>query len=196
MRIGIDIDGVLTNLEQYSVDYLTKYCVENNIKYDIVGDSYNLTKSFNIEKGEEEGFWKKYLENYAIYEKARPFAAEVIQKLKDEGNEIYIITARWFTNRDDDIGENMRKIVKRWLEENRIVYDKLVFTKEAKEKKVEEILENKIDIMIEDSPKNIADLSKITKVICYHSNYNKDCEGERITRCYSWYDIYRYISKL
>ena len=57
MRIGIDIDGVLTNLEQYSVDYLTKYCVENNIKYDIVGDSYNLTKSFNIENGEEEGFW-------------------------------------------------------------------------------------------------------------------------------------------
>lgn len=40
---------------------------------------------------------------YATNEKARPFAAEVIKKLKEDGNEIYIITARWLTNRDDYI---------------------------------------------------------------------------------------------
>ena len=35
MRIGIDIDGVLTNIEQFVLDYLSKYCVENNIEYNI-----------------------------------------------------------------------------------------------------------------------------------------------------------------
>ena len=33
MRVGIDIDGVLTNIEQFVIDYISKYCVENNIEY-------------------------------------------------------------------------------------------------------------------------------------------------------------------
>ena len=35
MRIGIDIDGVLTDIEQFVIDYISKYCVENKIKYNI-----------------------------------------------------------------------------------------------------------------------------------------------------------------
>ena len=35
MRIGIDIDGVLTNIGQFVIDYTSKYCVENNIEYTI-----------------------------------------------------------------------------------------------------------------------------------------------------------------
>ncbi len=35
MKIGIDIDGVLTNVEQFSIDYFSKYCFENNIEYNI-----------------------------------------------------------------------------------------------------------------------------------------------------------------
>ena len=49
MRIGIDIDGVLTNIEQYGVDYLSKYCVENNIDFKITCSNYNIAKAFNIE---------------------------------------------------------------------------------------------------------------------------------------------------
>ena len=42
MRIGIDIDGVLTNMEQFLIDYLSKYCVENNIKFNIGIRSYQV----------------------------------------------------------------------------------------------------------------------------------------------------------
>lgn len=196
MRIGIDIDGVLTNIEQFSVDYLSKYCVDNNIDFNIMGSHYDVAKSFNITEGQENDFWKEYLVYYAKNEKARPFSAEVIKKLKAEGNEIYIVTARWLTNREDEVGNQMREIVKNWLIENDIVYDKLVFTKASNEQKLQEIMEYNIDIMIEDNPNNVNQLAKIVPVICYNTGYNQMCNDDKIIRCYSWYDIYRKLKDI
>ncbi|MBQ3146007.1 MAG: hypothetical protein IJB90_05625 [Clostridia bacterium] len=193
MRIGIDIDGVLTNIEQFVLDYISKYCVENNIEYNISDMNYEYSKTFNISREIELEFWNTYLEKYTVNEKTRPFASEIINKLKEDGHEIYIITARWLSNRDDDVGKNMRDMVNKWLSENKTVYDKLVFSKAEKEKKSQEIIENKIDLMIEDSPNNIKELSKIIPVICYNAQYNKECSGNKIIRCYSWYDIYNKI---
>ncbi len=196
MRIGIDIDGVLTDIEQFVIDYISKYCVENKIKYNIGDYDYNYSKTFNITDEQEENFWNEYLEYYAVNEKARPFAAEVINKLREDGHEIYIITARWLTNRDDDIGNRMKEIVKNWLYENEILYDKLIFSKALKERKSQEITEHKIDLMIEDSPNNINELANIIPVICYNAEYNKNCIDNKIIRCYSWYDIYSKINNL
>lgn len=195
MRIGIDIDGVLTDIEQFVMDYITKYCVENNIKYNIGNSNYNYFKTFSIAKEIEMEFWKENLEKYAVNEKVRPFAPEIIEKLKNEGHEIYIITARWLTNREDDIGNKMREIVRNWLNKNKIIYDKLVFSKGSKERKADEIIEHKIDLIIEDSPNNINELSSIIPVICYNAEYNKECNGDKIIRCYSWYDIYNKINQ-
>lgn len=193
MRIGIDIDGVLTDIERFVADYLSKYCIENNIEYKIGESSYNVHETFNISKEQGNNFWDTCIEDYAKNEKARPFAREVIEKLKQEGNEIYIITARWGTSRDDEKGNKMRETVKNWLCEYKIPYDKLIFSKAEKERKSDEIIENKIDLMIEDNPNNINEISKIIPVICYHAEYNNKCKSDKITRCYSWYDIYRTI---
>lgn len=195
MRIGIDIDGVLTDIEQFVIDYIPKYCVENDIEYKIGNSSYDYCKTFNISEEVDTDFWNEYLEYYAKNEKARPFTGEVIEKLKRDGHEIYIITARWNTNRDDEKGNRMREIVKDWLCEYKIPYDKLIFSKAEQERKSDEIIENQIDLMIEDSPNNINELSRIIPVICYHAEYNKECKGDKITRCYSWYDIYRTIKE-
>ena len=90
----------------------------------------------------------------------------------------------------------MREIVKNWLRENKILYDELIFSKSSKESKSQEIVKNKIDLMIEDSPNNIKELSKLVPVICYHAEYNRNCNGNKIIRCYSWYDIYNKINNL
>ncbi len=194
MRIGIDIDGVITNIEQFVINYMSKYCVENSIEYSIDTKYYDYCKTFNISKEIELDFWKSHLEKYVIYEKARPFAAEIIEKLKKDGNEIYIITARWYTDRNDDIGNKMRETVKNWLYENKIFYDKLIFSKGHNESKMQEIEENKIDLMIEDNPNNINEIANTIPVICYDAGYNKECTGNQIIRCYSWYDIYSKIN--
>lgn len=196
MRIGIDIDGVLTDIERFVMNYIPKYCIENNIEYKVSESNYNVHKTFNISEEQGNKFWDTYIEDYAKNEKARPFASEVIKKLKEDGHEIYIITARWFANRDDEIGNRMRETVKNWLCEYKIPYDKLVFSKASNESKASEIAENKIDLMIEDNPNNVNEISSIIPVICYHAEYNKKCKGDKITRCYSWYDIYKTISNL
>ncbi len=196
MRIGIDIDGVLTNVEQFSVDYFSKYLVENNIDYMLKEPDYLVSKAFGVDHAIENDFWKTMLIYYSENEPARAFASEVIDKLISDGHEIYIITARWTASRDDEVGENMRNTVKNWLDKNNIHYHKLIFSKASKERKVDEISENKIDLMIEDSPNNILELSKYVKVICYYANYNRNISGKNIIKCYSWYDIYKTIKNL
>ena len=44
--------------------------------------------------------------------------------------------------------------------------------------------------MIEDSPKNVEELSTKIPVLCFDCKYNESVEGKNITRVYSWYDIY------
>ena len=118
--------------------------------------------------------------------KPRDFAVEVIKKLKENNNNIYIITARNEYGLPDDEEGNMQKLTKEWIEKNKIYYDELIFTSEDKRKVCKE---NKIDIMIEDSPTNVKELSEIIKVFCYDNPYNRGIEGKNITRVYSWYDI-------
>ena len=191
IRIGIDIDGVLTNLRQFHIDYASKYCCENNINFSFNLNHYDIANTLNITKEEEKSFWDEYLNFYAKEEIIRPFAKEILDKLKNDGNEIYIITARWNADRDDEIGENMRSITKNWLYENSINYDKLIFVKDSK---LQSCIDNKIDLMIEDDSKNIDELAKKIPVICYDAEYNRKSVGNNIIRCYSWYDIYSKIN--
>lgn len=190
MRIGIDIDGVLTNVEEFEFDYASKYFYETE-KLDSVKKS--LSENFSIEQNDDDAFWAKAIYDY-INIKPRNFADEIIHKLKEEGNKIYIITNRISDLAYCDINEEeMKDIVKKWLEVNDIYYDKLIFSNGDK---TNFILDNHIDIMIEDNPKNITAISKLIPVLCYHANYNMMCNGKNIIRCYGWYDIYAEIKKI
>ena len=60
--------------------------------------------------------------------------------------------------------------------------------------KYNNIIENNIDVMIEDSPKNLEQLSEITKMICLDLPYNKDINNDNIYRCYNWDEIYDTIN--
>lgn len=57
-------------------------------------------------------------------------------------------------------------------------------------------MENKIDIMIEDSSTKINELVKIVKVLYYDTRYNRNIENENIIRVYSLYDIYMKINEI
>lgn len=186
MRIGIDIDGVLTDFEKWQLDVGSKFFIKYN-KNIVVPDGYDSSTVFNVTKKMNSDFWKEYLYDYAKNEPARKFASEVIDMLKEKGYEIYIITARYLTNRNDDLGEQMRTIVKEWLNQNKINYDKIIFSSEDK---FDICKESCIDIMIEDKVDNINKISKVLPVICFNASYNKSCIGNNIYRVYTWYDIY------
>lgn len=169
MRIGIDIDGVLTDFEKWQLEIGSKFFIKYN-KNIVNPDGYDSDIVFNVTKEMDSEFWHDYLYDYAKNEPARKFAGEVIDKLKDKGYEIYIITARYLTDKNDNLGKEMRNIVIEWLKENSINYDKIIFSPEDK---FEICKENNISIMIEDKVENINNISKIIPVVCFNAAYNK-----------------------
>lgn len=183
MRIGIDIDGVITDISRFYLDYGAKYSFENHLSKITKPNGYEIEEILNLEEGAHKEFWRKYDKYYSKKIYTREFASEVIEKLKVEGNEIYLITAR--KPREDEWTRN-------WLKDNKIFYDKIIYTSE----KYEYCKENNIDIMIEDNVNNILAISKLIPVICVDNRYNQGLEGYNITRCYSWYDIYSKINKI
>lgn len=189
MRIGIDIDGVLTDFEKWQLEVGSKFFVKYN-KNIVNPDGYDSDTVFNVTKEMDSEFWHDYLYDYAKNEPARKFAGEVIDKLKNKGYKIYIITSRYLTDRNDDLGKEMRNIVIEWLKENSINYDKIIF---GPEDKFEICKENNISIMIEDKVENINNISKIIPVVCFNASYNKVCNGKNIFRAYTWYDVYYQI---
>ena len=64
MNIGIDIDGVLTNIEIELLDYATKMCVEENWPINIKLNEYDEEKMFNWNEQQTMKFWEKYLIKY------------------------------------------------------------------------------------------------------------------------------------
>lgn len=185
MKIGIDIDGVLTDIARFTVDYGTKFRYENKIRTETKEDEYDERKALGLTDEQAEKFWNTYLELYATKYPARDFVSEAIKKLK-QNNEIYIITARNEYGLPPETYGTMQSMVKKWLIDNQIEYDKLIFTVGSK---LPYCIENEIDVMIEDSPTNVLDISTKIPVLCFDNPYNQNIEGEHITRVYSWYDI-------
>ncbi len=191
MRIGVDIDGVLTDEKRYVIDYGTKFFIENNISYIIRDDKFYGQEIFGVTNEQYKKFLNDYIFYYSTNVSIRPFAKEIIEKLKQE-HEIYIITARDFTTYENEYQIKMQEIVKKWLYDNGILYDEIIFSKNK-----DIICEKKeIDIMIEDSPENIISISKNIPVLCYAQSYNRNINNKNVYKCYSWYDIYKKINEL
>ena len=199
MNIGIDIDGVLQNVYKFSTEEGSKYCEQNN-KRSLINPYNNETpEMFGWDEETDTDFWVKNIFEYAKFGEAITKASENLRKLKNDGHKLCIITARWLASGEKNslfngnVGEKMRNTVKQWLAKNNIIYDNIIFSEEDKSS---HIIENNIDIMIEDSPNNLEQLSRITKMICVDWPYNRDIKGENIYRCYNWDEIYEKICEL
>lgn len=192
MRIGIDIDGVLTNYYEAVIDNATKYFYENKVDYKIDQSKYYENEMFNVSDENIEKFWNVYLPEYAQNLPARKFAAEVISKLNLK-HEIYIITARNDEGLPKELHGMMKNMVRNWLKDNEIKYDKLIF---AIGSKLDICKQENVDIMIEDKASTIQEISKYIPVFCFDAPYNREIRGKNITRVYSWYDILRNIETM
>ena len=122
--------------------------------------------------------------------KVKDGAKEYIDKLKEDGHSIYIITGR-----DNGEYSDPYNMTKEWLDKNFIYYDKLILTnayKNDKHGKTEKCLENNIDIMIDDSVHICQDCidNNITTLLM-DTPYNKQVNMPRV---HNWKEIYEYIS--
>lgn len=195
MNIGIDIDGVLTDLENYIGTVGKKYMLENNLDFD--EEMHKNTIYGFLSKEDSHQFWDMHWEKYATTIKMRKNASNVIEKLKNDGNKIIIITSRTYDSQIIKDGierqENMKKLIIKWLKKNNINYDKIVF---SNLNKLKNCLDNKIDIMIEDSVSNIEQLKNYMKIICFNAKYNQSYTNSQIYRVSNWDDVYNIINKI
>ena len=193
MNIGIDIDGVLTDLEKAIIDFGTKMSVEEKWPIKIDVSKYWEVEALEWTQEQADKFCNKYLVEYVLESKPRMFSEEIIEMLKKEENNIYIITARNEYGMPPEYYGKMQELTREWLKNQDIKYDKLIFARDSE--KLHQCIENNVEIMIEDSPNNIEDISKKIKVIKFDCQYNKQVNGENIITAYSWYHIYDIIKK-
>lgn len=188
MKIGIDIDNTITDTLPILKEYCKKYndeVVKRNLKINEKGfASFNI---FDWTEEENADFCLKYLEEVVLQAKVKENAREVIKKLKEEGNIIYIITAR-----KEPEFSNPYNITEKFLTENGIVYDELLV---GKLEKKQFCIENQIDIMIDDEPQNINAISEIIPVIAFDEIYNENCKGPNVIKVDNWLEIYNIIKE-
>ena len=189
MKIGIDIDNVISNFnEELIKEYLMhdKELRNTGIINENAKDIRN--GMFDWTDDEEKTFYKENIERIAKNLKVIKGAKEYIEKLHEDEHLIYIITGR-------DNGEYSEpyKMTKEWLDKNYIYYDNLILTdaydKHAKTKKC---LEHNIDIMIDDSVGICSDcIENGITTILMDTPYNKYSNIQRVK---SWKEFYRYVS--
>jgi len=194
LRIGIDIDDTLTDIKEQltnaAFDYaktLNKKVENENIEInDIYNDGNIYQKIFNFSYDELKYFLGTIQESITNNAIPRKDCVEVIKKLHEEGNEIYIITARDSEFHEDPYQQSMD-----WLNKNGIYFDKLIVN--ARDKKRVCIEEN-IDILIDDSISNCKNV--ITSGIFAIMITNSNVVEKNNIKCFkNWNDIYNYLHK-
>lgn len=187
MRIGIDIDDTLTKSSKRIREYIklfgSKYfdiSEYNDNEYEVLkGKNKNeLIKKFLIDYSYDISSSVELMEN----------SKEVIDKLIKQGNEIYFISARSNSTFKDPYG-----LTKKYLEDNSISYDKLLV---GEVNKLNSVLSNKIDIMLDDSVDTYQLLNKNgIKCLLFNSNNNKYTKGD-FDRINDWLEFYNYIKNI
>ena len=190
MKIVFDIDGTLTDFEKFvlenSEDYMKrKYGlgIANYNGYDL-DEVYALRERF-IEEGlflsdaywkarkVLNSFWTKYYIKYCFMVYFRIGASDTINKLYNNGDEITIMTSRKHTCSNNILKPLTRFTIKEQLLLNNIKYHSLKFFP-SDYHKLQAIKQKKPDVVIDDKPELLLQISDVTNAICINSAYNRE----------------------
>ncbi len=192
MRIGIDIDDTLSESFELIFPFSQKFDIEelgNSGKVQNYGktEDHNYIENMYSHWTEEQTnlYWEKIFIQAVTEARPKPYASEVIQKLKEEGNQIVIITSRYEVLPNDNTIETKSK---EWLTKNGIPYDDFVLN--AKDKLIAAQNKN-IDLFIDDSIQHCRRVNGGgIKTLLITTNANQGVEVPELERVYSWIQIY------
>ncbi len=195
MKIGIDIDDTTFLTVKSMLKYADKYEEEilgkpiNRDSFGLIKDRYYLKVLYGWDEKTKYAFFNKYYKNVLEECTMLPNADKTIQKFKEEGEEIYFITARLM----NISGCDTEGITKSSLEKFNIPYDKLFLHISDKLKFFKE---NDIDLCIEDSYDTCRKLTDNgIKSILMTTKMNENIDATGITRVNNWNEIYNEVEK-
>ena len=184
MNIGIDLDGVLTDVRGF-------YRFNTSLQNADLNDTRDI---FHCSNEELRARWKRYLLRYATIQPARKGARRLLRRLKNDGHTVVIISKRVYTCRGGVKGRLMRMLVRGWLMRNLILRQSIMFCdSDQPDSKKNACLERRIDVLVDDEPINIYSVPPVTTPICFDAHYNRNCIGENILRAADFEEIYNLI---
>lgn len=188
LNIGIDLDGVIYNSELWLQAFAEIFDFENNGKGVVDSTENSIDKRFGWDAERTRNFRLKYLPLQMQECSLMPYAKETLQKLKDRGHKITIITSRGIYD------ESHIKITKKRLKKDKMPFNEIYFTKENK---LQICKDKQIDVMIDDTPSIIEKLSGSGIRCLYFKNGNtKDILNGNVTTVFNFGDVFREICSL
>ena len=191
MKIGIDLDGVVFDSEKDFRIYSELYdMIELNQNSKLNEKELAFQNRFNWSEEESMRFFNKYHKEIMEESNYMPGAKMILNKLKEEGHKLIIITAR------GGYDKNVISLTEERLKkDNMNIFDKYYF--DIKDK-AEVCKKEEIDVMIDDSIVNCKKTSESKIKTIYLKDapsYDMD-ENEYLKVLYNWGEIYRYLKAL
>lgn len=195
MKIGIDTDGVLTDMS----DYLLRTGNKRLKREPINPNAYSIEEMFNASKWEVIKHGLPIFIGYCKNCLPREDTSKIIQRLNGEGHELFEITARKFVAMKNPLGAYSRKMLLEWYKNNGLKFKKVVFCSEKNTavEKAKACMELGVKVMIEDRSEIATRLADNgIKVFLFDAPYNQELSDDRIQRVFDWNEIYRLIREI
>ena len=155
----------------------------------LIKNRYYLKELYGWDNETKHAFFEKYYKNVLEECTILPYAKEVINKLRENGDKIYFVTARLMNIE----GCDSEAITKKSLFDFNIAYDQLYV---GISDKLTFFKEHEIDICIEDSYETCREFTDNgIKSILMTTPMNKNIEAGEIARVNNWFEIYDEIQK-
>lgn len=188
MKVGIDLDGVLLNaydtikneFEEYKAKYPDRIVADNKL---IVTSDHTTLLNGNL--GDFVEFYKETYNHY--YSQGLPVegAREFIEKLRNEGHDVIIVTGRTSWEMEKLVGlETIKNMTREWVKKNNLLVSDIIFCEYPSKSKA--LIDNNVDVFIDDHIKYIYEASKIVPTIWFDVN-----EDESMATFTSNYKIYK-----
>jgi len=161
LKAGIDLDGVLGNVSYSIINYINGIYWTDFIERDIT--EYYIWDWFpKISRKQAIAMFKN--PGFYLNMPSLPKAVKSINKLKDDGWWIDIVTARDFS---------CLTVTVDWLRDEGIPFDRLSFA--DPDKKVHYAEDEKFDFFVEDNPNTVNQLSEVVPLVyLVDAPYNKN----------------------
>ncbi len=147
MRIGLDIDNVITDFDKTILAEFEKEDKNKRNKGIVNPNGRHIVNLFDWSAEEVEEFFINNMERLAKILEPREDAKYYMDKMIADGHELILISHRAAPHY-----KHPREVTINWLKENKIPYTKLVLSKTTD--KSPECIENKIDIFFDDDINN------------------------------------------
>lgn len=175
MRIGVDIDGVISDSYPAWLQQLNRHFGKNIT----VIEDYEMHLVFDVPHEDMSDFFVHNMEQVFMQPKPVAGARAGIEELIAAGHEIIYVTAR--TPEEEEI-------TLRWLTKHEIPHEQVLFT--GLKSKLSLVESWGMDVFIEDYMVNASEIASIgVPVFLLNTSYNQGKLPAGVVRCDDWADI-------